>query len=307
MPATLAGMRLRMLVMSAAMATASCSPVLEAAPAAPRASSAASGKITAGEGFRPDPHKRVPRRAGPLARRLVRVTRALRGSVKDWVTNGHPSWRKATPRIVVLQALYQQRIYRVMARKPVLARRAVRRLPKGLRWVASSNAKAGRKLRSLVTPLEPPIKLETKRAEAAGRLLKWYKRAQRRFRVDWEVLAAVNYVESKFGRVKSSSSAGAQGPMQFLPSTWAAYGLGGDIHDDHDAIMGAGNYLRASGAPGDYGRALYAYNHARRYVEAVLVYARQMRRRPRTYFSYYNRQVFVITTRGDVRLTGPGL
>ncbi|MDQ4125969.1 MAG: transglycosylase SLT domain-containing protein, partial [Actinomycetota bacterium] len=144
-------------------------------------------------------------------------------------------------------------------------------------------------------------------AEPAGLLLRYYRRAERRFGVEWEVLAAVNYVETKFNRVRSSSSAGAQGPMQFLPSTWDAYGLGGDIHDPRDAILGAANYLHASGAPGDYRRALYAYNHSDAYVDAVLLYANRMKRRPHSYYGYYSWQVFVITTKGDVRLTGPGL
>ena len=136
-------------------------------------------------------------------------------------------------------------------------------------------------------------------------LLRFYRAAQARFGISWAVLAAVNFVESKFGRVRTASTAGAQGPMQFLPSTWAAYGLGGDVHDPHDAIMGAANYLRASGAPGSYRRALYAYNHSIQYVNAVLLYAHQMHRRPETYFQYYEWQVFVVTPSGDRRLTGP--
>jgi soluble lytic murein transglycosylase-like protein len=94
--------------------------------------------------------------------------------------------------------------------------------------------------------------------------------------------------------------------MQFIPSTWAAYGMGGDVHDPHDAIMGAAHYLRASGAPPFYRRALYHYNPALPYVDAVLRYARQMRRSPTDYFEYYNWQVFVITPSGDRQLTGPG-
>jgi hypothetical protein len=58
--------------------------------------------------------------------------------------------------------------------------------------------------------------------------------------------------------------------MQFLPATWRAYGLGGDVHDPHDAILGAANLLRASGAPTDNRRALFAYNHSTLYVDAVL-------------------------------------
>ncbi|MEA2460051.1 MAG: hypothetical protein QOH90_228, partial [Actinomycetota bacterium] len=70
--------------------------------------------------------------------------------------------------------------------------------------------------------------------------------------------------------------------------------------------MGAANYLHASGAPDDYRNALYAYNHSDAYVDGILVYAHRMMHDPRWFFTYYSWQVFVITTRGDVRLTGPG-
>ena len=93
--------------------------------------------------------------------------------------------------------------------------------------------------------------------------------------------------------------------MQFLPSTWRQYGLGGDLHDPHDAILGAANYLHQSGAPGSYRRALYAYNPSPLYVDAVLRYARQMASDGRAFYGYYAWQVFVRTPAGDRRLTGP--
>ncbi len=73
-----------------------------------------------------------------------------------------------------------------------------------------------------------------------------------RYGVGWNYLAAIHLVETKFGRVKSDSVAGAQGPMQFIPSTWRIYGNGGDIHDPHDAILAAARLLRANGAPQSY-------------------------------------------------------
>jgi membrane-bound lytic murein transglycosylase B len=133
----------------------------------------------------------------------------------------------------------------------------------------------------------------------------YYRGAQRRFGVGWPVLAAINFVESAFGRLRNSSAAGAQGPMQFIPSTWEAYGLGGDINDPHDAILGAANYLRANGAPGRLREALYRYNPSALYVNAVLAYTERIRRDPRAFLAYYSWQVFVRAPDGTRRITGP--
>ena len=282
------------------------SPSASAAPSPSVSPSPSASPAPEPEPFVPAADAPLPRRAPALAQRLEDATVALRTSIAEWVESGDTTERRP-PRRVTLQALYQQRAYRLLARRPRLAERVLARLDGALRREARANTTAGAKLRSLVTPLKPPVRLKTGPAEAAGLLLRYYRRAERRFGVEWEVLAAVNYVETKFGRVRSSSSAGARGPMQFLPSTWDAYGLGGDVNDPRDAILGAANYLHASGAPGNYRGALYAYNHADAYVDAVLLYADRMERRPQSYYGYHTWQVFVITTKGDVRLTGPGL
>jgi hypothetical protein len=89
------------------------------------------------------------------------------------------------------------------------------------------------------------------------------------------VLAAINWVESGFGANTGPSDAGAQGPMQFLPSTFASYGVDGDrdgvrdITNVADAIYTAANYLNASGAPSAWHAAIFAYNHAESYVADV--------------------------------------
>jgi membrane-bound lytic murein transglycosylase B len=249
----------------------------------------------------------IPADPARAANALRQTSTALGRAVDEWrggaaaadVAQGEP------PRPVVLLALHQQRIYRVLARRPELARRTIARLPGPLAAQARDNVAAGRALFSLTRPVQRANIFRTQEPLTAATLLGYMRRAERRFGVDWQVLAAVMHVETKFGRIKSASSAGAQGPMQFIPATWRAYGLGGDVHDPRDAVLGAANYLRASGAPGDYDRALFAYNHDRRYVAAVQRYARQMRRDPRAYYTYYNWQVFVLTTRGDVRVTGP--
>ncbi len=96
------------------------------------------------------------------------------------------------------------------------------------------------------------------------------------FGEDWYILAAVGKVESDHGQNMGPSSAGALGPMQFMPSTWDAYGIdaNGDgeanIMDPEDAIPSAARYLKAGGAPDDWYKALFTYNHAGWYVEDVL-------------------------------------
>ena len=265
-----------------------------------------SSSPTSAGAFLPDPHRAVPTEPGSLARKLVITTEALRQSVKRWTTSG-PLYSGRAPRRVLLQALYQQRLYRAMGRDRQLGKRTLARLPGWLLGNARDNFSAGADLYSLArSSHRHRVRVLTQRPEAPGILLRYYRRAERRFGVSWTVLAAVNFIESKFGRVRSASSAGAQGPMQFIASTWAAYGMDGDVHDPHDAIMGAANYLHASGAPHYYRRALYRYNPALQYVDAVLRYARQMRRDPSDYLEYYNWQVFVITRSGDRQLTGPG-
>lgn len=118
-----------------------------------------------------------------------------------------------------------------------------------------------------------------------------YRRAQRETGTPWEYLAAVHLVETRMGRIRGTSTAGAQGPMQFLPSTFAQYGAGGDINDPADAIMAAGRMLADNGAPRDMAGALWAYNHSDRYVAAVSSYAEQMKRSPAAYALYWHWQV----------------
>ncbi|WP_433781644.1 lytic murein transglycosylase [Actinomycetospora sp. CA-101289] len=144
----------------------------------------------------------------------------------------------------------------------------------------------------VVEPL-PPDRLRTLYAEA-----------QDRFGVPWHVLAAVNLVETRMGRIASNSEAGARGPMQFMPSTWASYGLGGDIDDPHDAILGAANYLRANGGATDAGldRALKRYNNDVRYVRAVRAYAGLMAVDERAFLGFHAWEVYFRTTSGRVHL-----
>jgi hypothetical protein len=239
-----------------------------------------------------------------LATDLATVTTQLNASIDAWeAAGGTGTWPPPGP--LVLQALEQQRIYGTLALHPRLLSEVLPLLPADLRVQARANATAGAELISLVSPSSHHVTFRTRAPLPARVLLSYYRRAQRRFGVPWQILAAVNNVESRFGRVISASSAGAQGPMQFIPATWSAYGLGGDVHDPLDAIMGAANYLHASGSPGDNAGALYHYNPASAYVNAVMLYARQMMKDPRSFYAYYNWQVFVLTPSGFKQLTGP--
>jgi soluble lytic murein transglycosylase-like protein len=180
-------------------------------------------------------------------------------------------------------------------------------LPGSIRAEARAIVQANAAVFAHANPVPPSYRMVTRPPPPPTALLRYYRQGERRFGVPWQILASVNYVETKFGRVVSSSSAGAQGPMQFLPSTWASYGLGGDIHDPHDAILGAANYLHANGAAEDIRGALYHYNPVNAYVDAVTTYAAVMRRDPRLFYDLYCWQVYMLTTRGDRRITGPGL
>jgi len=116
--------------------------------------------------------------------------------------------------------------------------------------------------------------------EALSALRSYYNEAARRYGVDPSYLASINFIESNFGRVKDNSSAGAQGPMQFLPSTWTEYGQGGNIHDPHDSILAAARYLVHNGAPYNMRNAIWHYNNDYDYVDSVESFARAYRTDP---------------------------
>jgi membrane-bound lytic murein transglycosylase B len=249
----------------------------------------------------PKPNEELPRSADQLAARLTEVSDAARDSIDEWraegISHGKP------PKEVVLRALYHQRVHRLLARHRRLARRTIGHLPRRHARPARDLSTAVRDLRRLAGPPRRR-KFRTGSALPAGKLLRYYRKAERRFHVSSRILAAVNLVESDFNRLRNNSVSGAQGPMQFLPATWRQYGMGGNVRDPHDAIMGAANYLHASGAPRNNRRALHAYNPSGLYVDAVVRFTRHMK--GRGYLTLYNWQVFVRTRSGERRLTGPG-
>jgi membrane-bound lytic murein transglycosylase B len=250
----------------------------------------------------PAPDAPVPKSPEAAAAALTATSRDLRGAVQAWRDKA-----EAPPEKVVLLALYQQRILRLLARNAALAPGTLQRLDPRLRTATSDLLVAQRELHRLTPPLASRAHIKVGASVPAATLLVYYREAQRRFTVTWDVLAAINFVESKFGKLRNASAAGAQGPMQFMPATWKRYGLGGNVRDAHDAILGAANYLHTSGAPRDIRRALHAYNPSPLYVDAVLRYARRLRTDRVFFYELYSWQVFLKTPNGDRRVTGPGL
>jgi murein DD-endopeptidase MepM/ murein hydrolase activator NlpD len=123
---------------------------------------------------------------------------------------------------------------------------------------------------SLMTPPAVPMQL------SYPQLLSVWQRAGAAYGIRWQVLAAINKVESNFGRNMGPSSAGAIGWMQFMPSTWLRWGTDAngdgvaDPWNPDDAVFSAARYLAAAGGRSDLYRAVYAYNHADWYVQEVL-------------------------------------
>jgi membrane-bound lytic murein transglycosylase B len=193
-----------------------------------------------------------------------------------------------------------------MSARRALGDATLARLPPDVRGEARDTVRARRELAAIPRSPGRLPRVRVAQAAPAAKLRSYYAAAQRRFGIDWSILASVNFVESAFGRIRSASEASARGPMQFLPSTWRRFGMGGSIDDPHDAILAAANLLHHDGAPRHLDRALFAYNHSTAYVRAIRRFAARMHTDERTFLSYYAWQVFVRTRTGVRRMTGPG-
>ncbi len=183
-------------------------------------------------------------------------------------------------------------------------RRILQPLPDRLRRRIGADVAAARELGALAAPQSELPDWRIVAPPRPQRLLGAYRRAERITGVGWEYLAAVHLVETRMGRIRGVSTAGAQGPMQFLPSTWEIYGGGGNIEDPEDAILAAARLLRANGGASDrgIGGALFRYNQSSAYVAAVRGYAGQMRRDPAAYRRYWHWRVIYRRVGGPVVL-----
>jgi len=224
--------------------------------------------------------------AGALARQLNVATATLR----DRDAAGADLQRAGEFQQLAVRAL-------VTARGP-FRRKVVAGLDPDAASITEGAVRAAGSLRSMTSP-EPRLpRWRIVAPPPASELIGHYRAAQRRSGVHWTYLAAIHLVETRMGRIRGASSAGALGPMQFLPSTWELYGAGGDIDDPGDAIMAAARLLKANGAPGDMAEALWHYNPSELYVRAVGEYARTMQRSPYAYRGFWHWRVLYRHARG---------
>jgi membrane-bound lytic murein transglycosylase B len=225
------------------------------------------------------------RSAQQLARTLTRVERGLRDPA-------------TTPDDARVLGWEQQLAYRTAGNHRDWEPALLAALPADVQPVVASMIEAGRSLAPLVEPqaalpdwrIEPPPPPE--------QLVAHYREAEAASGVPWPYLAAIHFVETRMGRIRGTSTAGAQGPMQFIPATWDAFGEG-DVNDNRDAILAAGRYLASRGAPTDMSRALYSYNNSDDYVDSVQRYADLVAAGGEpVYRGFYHWQVYYATTTG---------
>lgn len=198
----------------------------------------------------------------------------------------------------------QQLAYRVLGAHPEWDAAVRAAVPASQRPLVEGNVASRRAFRSMHRTLSDRLPAWRIVAPApADELRAAYAEAERRSGVGWEYLAAINLVETGMGRIRGTSVAGAQGPMQFLPSTWEIYGEG-DINSPRDAILAAGRFLERHGfnTPGGPAKALFRYNNSSAYVRGVTRIAQVMEREPRAFLGYYHWQIYYLTTKGDVLL-----
>jgi hypothetical protein len=203
---------------------------------------------------------------------------------------------------LVAAAHRQQAAYRAIGKHPEWDAITRPRIPASLLGTYDLNVDARRQLIAMAPAKDtvPPWRIVA--PAPADELLAYYHDAEAATGVAWNFLAAINLIETRLGSIEGLSTAGAQGPMQFLPSTFAAYGEGGDVHSPHDAIVAAGRYLAANGFVGDHDRAIYRYNHAAEYVRAVNDVAAILAADPAAFAGFYRWDVYYKTTAGDVLL-----
>jgi membrane-bound lytic murein transglycosylase B len=209
-----------------------------------------------------------------------------------------------TADVLLAAGRLQQVAYRQLGVHPEWDAQVMAAMPAELAESVRLNTSSRREFRSMHRRLSDTLPAwRIVAPEPAETLLAHYREAEAAFGVGWEYLAAINLVETGMGRIRGTSVAGAQGPMQFMPATWAAYGVG-DVNSARDSILAAGRYLAANGfaSPGGIDGALFRYNNHPAYVRGVAALARVMELDPRAFYGYYHWEIFFLSALGDVRL-----
>ena len=196
----------------------------------------------------------------------------------------------------------QEVAYRKLSIEPTWDAEVLAALPSDLVATVNANLRARRAFFEIKSGYNDTVPAwEIVSPAPADNLLAFYKEAERATGIGWQYLAAINFIETGFGRIRGLSTAGAQGPMQFIPSTWNESGIGkGDINDPHDAIQAAARYLVRRGGPADMRKALFGYNNHNAYVDGVTAYANLMKSDERTFVGFYNWEIYFSTADGDL-------
>jgi hypothetical protein len=198
----------------------------------------------------------------------------------------------------------QQGLYRHLSVHPEWADEVLASVDPAVSNAVALNQRARQALSSLVDTETLHAELPAWRVvdpRPAEELIGYYKAAEAEHGIEWEFLAAINLIETRMGRIEGISTAGAVGPMQFLPTTWAEC-CEGDPTDPADAIPGAARYLVIRGGPDNMERAIWGYNNSDYYVEAVTSYAEVMMADERAYYGYHAWEIYFRTTEGLIRI-----
>ncbi|AFY28158.1 lytic transglycosylase domain-containing protein [Cyanobium gracile] len=291
---------LALLLVSAALAvTVSVQPAPTGLPTGTSAAASSPDATPASppESSPPQPpprvYPRLPRDPAAIASQLAAVEAALRAPDTPTGLLGELGHR-------------QQVTYRRLAADPALAARVRSFLPVGWQGVMDRHLAARREFLAMHRGGRRPAVVPAWRIispQPAADLLRYYREASAATGIPWEVLAAINLVETGMGRIDGVSVADARGPMQFLPTTWAQPGIGkGDIRDPEDAIHAAARYLVRRGGLRDIRRGLWGYNNSRHYVRAVLLYAELLRMDPQAFTGLYHWEIHYASSAGDLWL-----
>ena len=234
----------------------------------------------------------VPSDPASAAARLYEIEERIHTA--DAATIGDRAWADL--------AHEQQMLYRVIGRNPEWIRRTLAGAPPTHATVIERHLAARQAIGDIGHGGEPPVDVpawEIIEPLAADELRALYEAAETDTGIPWSFLAAINLIETGFGRIDGLSTAGAQGPMQFLPTTWEEVS-DGDIDDPRDAIPAAARYLVRRGGPDDMHNALWGYNNSDAYVAAVTHYANLFRDDPRSFLAAHSWEIHYAAAIGDL-------